>query len=190
MMSLPKTMENNGEMRTSAKPNKLYINRKVLMRAIQKCTSYWIWATMSKVVGIFVKFWHFLWCPLTKCGHITWPKKQISKTFLIILHLILGKITKFPVEKLSTSEVSSQKIHGGLHPPPPSAFRVNSTCHITIMRTGVSAPRALVLICARTICFAKTGLVGGGSVSGGVSSHCRIASSICSCKSATRRNYS
>ena len=27
-------MENNGEMRTSAKPNKLYINRKVLMKAI------------------------------------------------------------------------------------------------------------------------------------------------------------
>ena len=40
MMSLPKTMENNGEMRTSAKPNKLYIIRKVLMGAIQKCTFY------------------------------------------------------------------------------------------------------------------------------------------------------
>ena len=33
------------------------------------------------------------------------------------------------------------------------------------MRTGVSAPRALVLICARIICFAKAGLVGGGGVS-------------------------
>ena len=62
-MSLPKTMENNGEMRTSAKPKKLYINRKVLMRATQKCTSYWIWATMSKVVGIFVKFWQFFTMP-------------------------------------------------------------------------------------------------------------------------------
>ena len=38
MMSLPETMGNNGEMQTYAKPNKLYINRKVLMRAIQKCT--------------------------------------------------------------------------------------------------------------------------------------------------------
>ena len=28
------------------------------------------------------------------------------------------------------------------------------------MRTYVSAPRAFVLICTRTICFAKTGLVG------------------------------
>ena len=34
------------------------------------------------------------------------------------------------------------------------------------MRTGGSATRALLLICARTICFAKTGLVGGGGVSG------------------------
>ena len=34
------------------------------------------------------------------------------------------------------------------------------------MRTGVSAPRAHVFICGRTICFAKTGLVGGGGVSG------------------------
>ena len=46
------------------------------------------------------------------------------------------------------------------------------------MRTGVSAPRALVLICARTTCFAKTGLVGGGGASGGVSSHCHGTNSI------------
>ena len=107
-------INNNGkqwEMRTSVKPNKFYINRKVLMRAIQKCTSYWIWATISKVVGIFVKFWHFLRCPLTKYDHITWPKKQIWKIFcfVLILHLILGKVTKFQVGKLSTSEVISQK---------------------------------------------------------------------------------
>ena len=36
LMSLPKTMENNGKMRTSAEPNKIYIVQKVLMRAIQK----------------------------------------------------------------------------------------------------------------------------------------------------------
>ena len=40
MMSLPKTMENNRKMLTSAKSNKLYINRKLLLKAIQKCTSY------------------------------------------------------------------------------------------------------------------------------------------------------
>ena len=43
--------------------------------------------------------------------------------FFLILHLISGKVTKFLVEKLSTSEVISQKPHGGgKHPP--SAFRV------------------------------------------------------------------
>ena len=40
MMSLPKTMENNGKMRTSAEPNKMYIVGKILMRAIQKCNFY------------------------------------------------------------------------------------------------------------------------------------------------------
>ena len=91
------------------------------MRAIQKCIFYWIWVTMSKVMGIYVKFWHFLQCPLSKYGHVTWPKKQISKKnlFFLILHLILGKAAKFVVEKLSTSEVISQKPHGGgKHPPP------------------------------------------------------------------------
>ena len=53
---ITKKIEDNGEMRISTKPNKLFINRKVLMRAIQKCTSYWIWATISKVVGILLNF--------------------------------------------------------------------------------------------------------------------------------------
>ena len=43
-------------MRTSAKPNKLYTTRKVLMRAIQKCTFYLISATITNVMGIYVKF--------------------------------------------------------------------------------------------------------------------------------------
>ena len=78
---------------------------------------------MSKVMGIFVKFWHFLRCPLTKYGHVTWPKKQISKHFyfFLILHLILGKVTKFIGEKLSTSKVISQKEN-----TPSSAFRVTA----------------------------------------------------------------
>ena len=38
---------------------------------------------------------------------------------LHILHLILGKVTKFLVERLFTSEVISQKPHGK-HPPVPS----------------------------------------------------------------------
>ena len=42
MMSLPKIMENNGKMWISSKLNKMYIVRKVLMRAIQKCNFYLI----------------------------------------------------------------------------------------------------------------------------------------------------
>ena len=38
MTSLPNAMEKNGKVGTSAKPNKLYIIRKLLMRPIQKCT--------------------------------------------------------------------------------------------------------------------------------------------------------
>ena len=53
------------------------------------------------------------------------------KTILVflILHLISGKATKFPVEKLSTSEVITKKSHGGAgkhSPPPVSAFRVKT----------------------------------------------------------------
>ena len=47
--------------------------------------------------------------------------------FVLILYLILGKVKKFPVVKLFTSEVISKKHHGGgvgKHPLP-SAFRVN-----------------------------------------------------------------
>ena len=32
--------------------------------------------------------------------------------FVLILHLVLGKVTKFPVEKLSTSEVSKKTRRG------------------------------------------------------------------------------
>ena len=49
------------------------------------------------------------------------PKANFEKIyFFLILHLILDKAAKFLVEKLSTSEVISQKPHGGggKHPPP------------------------------------------------------------------------
>ena len=107
MMSLSKTMKNNGELRTSAKPYKLYTNRKV----DESCPKMYFLLNLSHYVkscGHFCQILaSFLRYPLTKYGHITWPKKQISKIFyfLLILHLILGKVTKFLVEKLSTSEV-------------------------------------------------------------------------------------
>ena len=52
---------------------------------------------------------------------------HISKIFyfVLILYLILGKVTKFLVEKLSTSEVISLKPDRRVeNTPPPSVFRV------------------------------------------------------------------
>ena len=59
------------------------------------------------------------------------PRNKVrNKIFFLILHLILGKVTTFLAEKLSTSEVISQKPHGGWKTPP-SAFTVKS-CDMTI----------------------------------------------------------
>ena len=56
MMSLPKTLENNGKMRTTAEPNKMYIVRKVLMRAVKNVVfiefeplCHKLWAFMSNL---------------------------------------------------------------------------------------------------------------------------------------------
>ena len=125
MTSLPKQWK----VRTSAKPNKLYIIRKVLMRAIQKCTFYWNWVTMSKVMGIYVKFWHFLRCPLSKYGHVTWPKKQISEKFYFFLNSAfnIGKSCKISSRKAFYFRSYQPKTSrgGGWKTPPLSAFRVN-----------------------------------------------------------------
>ena len=58
-------------------------------------------------------------------GHVTQEANFEKNYFFLFLHLILGKAAKFLVEKLSTSEVISQKPHGVETPPPLSAFRVN-----------------------------------------------------------------
>ena len=125
-------------MRTSPKPNKLYIIRKVLMTAVQNV--------------LFIEFEPLcqkLWAFMSNFGNFTMPALQIWPChvtqeanfekivpFLILFHnfhLILGKVTKFLVEKLSTSEVISQKPHGGWKTPPHlSALRV---------RTGVQNVR-------------------------------------------------
>ena len=50
--------------------------------------------------------------------HVTQEANFKKIFFLLILHLILGKLTKFVVQKLSTSEVISQNLKGGgKHPP-------------------------------------------------------------------------
>ena len=64
-----------------------------------------------------------LWAFLSNFGFFTMSAHQIGSChvtqdtkfyFVPILHLILGKVTKFIVEKLSTSEISSKKPHGGV----------------------------------------------------------------------------
>ena len=108
-------------MRTSAKPNKLYIIGKVLMRAIQNvlfiefdslCQK--LWAFMSNF-GIF----YDARSPNMAMSRDTESKFRKKISFSLILHLILGKVTKFLVEKLSTSEVISQKPHRGVENIPP-----------------------------------------------------------------------
>ena len=69
---------------------------------------------MSKVMGIFVKFWHSFKMPahqIWSC-HVTQDVNFEKFYLVLILHLILGKVTKFVVENLSTSEVVSQKPRG------------------------------------------------------------------------------
>ena len=77
---------------------------------------------MSKVVGIFVIFWAFIIpAPQIWSCHVT----QEANFKILFSFLILHKVTKFLVEKLSTSEVICLKPHGlggGEHPQ--SAFRV------------------------------------------------------------------
>ena len=53
--------------------------------------------------------------------HVTQEANFEKFYFFLILHLILGKAAKFLVEKLSTSEVISQKPQWGVEntPPPP-----------------------------------------------------------------------
>ena len=70
---------------------------------------------MSNVVGIFVEFWPFFTMPALQIWscHVTQEANFENFLFVSILHLILGKVTKFLMEKLSTSEVISRKPHGG-----------------------------------------------------------------------------
>ena len=109
--------KNNGKIRTSTKPDKLYIIQKIFKRAIQNV----LFIEFEPLCQILA----FLLCPITKYGHVTWPKLQISKIddFALIPHSVLEKVTKFLVEKFSISEVISQNLTGGggggEHPPLP-----------------------------------------------------------------------
>ena len=61
--------ENDGKMRTSAEPNKIYISFEKFWWELFKSNFYWIWAILSKVIGMYVKFTmttHQIWlCQVT-----------------------------------------------------------------------------------------------------------------------------
>ena len=119
MMSLPKQWKQweNVDLRGT---KKIYIVQKVLMRAIQKCNFYWIWATVSKVMGIYVKFHH-------DRSHVTWPSLQYS-TILFLPNSIWNfrKVTKLGGNWLKNQKVTGQKTKLGVEntPPPPVLIRL------------------------------------------------------------------
>ena len=80
-----------------------------------KCYGHFV-----NILALFMMPTHQIW----SC-HVTQDANFEIFHFVLILQLILGKVTKFPAEKLSTSEVISKKPHGGGGGgTPPSAFRV------------------------------------------------------------------
>ena len=127
MTSLPKTMAKFGP---PGNQKNMYTIRKVLIRTIQKCAlnlSHCVksYGHFCQILALFTMPAHQIW----SC-HVTQDANFEIFYYLLILHLILRKVTKFLVEKLSTSEVISKKPHGGTvenTPPPRSAFKVKGS---------------------------------------------------------------
>ena len=69
LTSLPKTME-QWENVDLLETKQIIYHSKGIDESCPKMYFLLNLSTMSKVVGIFVKFWHFLRCPLTKYGHV------------------------------------------------------------------------------------------------------------------------
>ena len=66
-------------------------------------------------MGIYVNFWLFYDALSLNMAMSRDLRRKFQKIlFFLILHLILRKVTTFLVEKLSTSEIISQKPHGGV----------------------------------------------------------------------------
>ena len=81
MTSLPK---NNGKIRTSAKPNKLYIIRKVLMRAMQKCTFLLNLSHYVKRYGHFCQILAFFYdAPSSNMVMPHDPRNKFRKIFIL-----------------------------------------------------------------------------------------------------------
>ena len=70
-----------------------------------------------QILALFAMPAHQMW----SC-HVTQNANFVDFLFCPILHLILGKVTKLSVEKLSTSELSSKRPQGGGKRPPPQCL--------------------------------------------------------------------
>ena len=93
---------------------------------------------LSHCIKSYGRFRHIL-ALFTMPAHQIWSCHVIEDAnfenfyFVLILHLILGEVTKFLVEKLSTSEVISKKPHGegggggNTHPRMPLGLKLSTS---------------------------------------------------------------
>ena len=103
-------------MRISEKPNKFYIIRKVLMRAIQKCSFIEFGLLCEKLWSFFLSNFgsHQIW----SC-HETQNASFENFLFCLILHLISEKVTKFLVKSSQLQKLPAKNLSGGgKHPSP------------------------------------------------------------------------
>ena len=119
MTSLPKTMEKCGPPRNQKNYigiDESYPKMYFLLNLIHYVKSYW---HLCQILAFFYD------ARSPNMAMSRDPRSTFRKNyFFLILHLILGKITKFLVEKLSTSEVVGQNVTGGgvENTPAPQCF--------------------------------------------------------------------
>ena len=121
-----------------------------LTTGIEKCSFYWIWATMSKVMGIFCQILAFLTMPAHQIWSCHVPQEANFENFhfVLILHLILGSHKyssgKAPYFK-SYQPKTSRGGGGGGGRTPPTAFRVNSRNEKSLHRKWQSATNVHII---------------------------------------------
>ena len=129
------SLQNNGKILTSAKPNKICHSKDIddsypkmcFLLNLSHCVKSY--GHFCKTGALFTMPAYQIWsCQVTRDANF-----EIFY-FILILHLILGKVTKFPVEQLSTSEVISQKPHK-TPPPPPSHVPLGLNPEIDIAKS-------------------------------------------------------
>ena len=85
---------------------------------------------MLKVMRIFVKFCSFYNARSLNMVMSRDPRCECRNFLFVLIHLILGKVTRFPVEKFSKSEVISKNL---TLPPVPLGLILQSYCQIFIV---------------------------------------------------------